>query len=428
MISRMCHSFVAFGAVCVASAATDISHANWPQFRGPTGQGISKAENLPIFWCEDVNVGWKTAIHGKAWSSPVAYGDMVWLSTATEDGRRLSGLCVDVMSGAIEFDEVLFQVDKPQFTHKFNSYASPTPVIDGKRVYITFGSEGTVCLDMASKKVLWAREDIECNHFRGAGSSPIIYENLLIMNFDGSDYQFVIALDKYSGRTVWRTKRSVDFQDLDENGLPERDGDWRKGFSTPHVGFFDGVPVLLSLGSMCLYSYEPLSGRELWRVESRVGHSGSTRPTVSYDRIFYCTGFAKGELWCVKPGGVGDVTESHVLWKLKRSVSNKPSLILSKGLIFMIHDGGVASCVEAESGQPIWQERVGGNYSASSLLNDGKIYFFSEEGKTTVISASKEFEVLATNQLDDGFMASPAVIGNSLILRTKSHLYRIIGD
>lgn len=413
---------------CAVSVLGGNGRADWPQFRGSTGQGISDADALPLSWSEESNVAWKTAVHGKGWSSPVVAGGKIWLTTATEDGRLLSGICVDAESGAVLLDRILFRVDQPQFAHKFNSYASPTPATDGERVYLSFGAEGTACLDAETGKLLWQRRDIRCNHFRGAGSSPILHNNLLIMNFDGSDRQFVIALEKYSGRTVWRTKRSIDFQDLNEHGLPDREGDWRKAFSTPQVAFFAGGPVLLSLGSKCLYGYEPGSGREKWRIESRIGHSGSTRPTVGKDRIFYCTGFAKGELWCVRPGGNGNVTDSHVLWKLKRSVSNKPSLILLEDSIFMIHDGGVASCIDAATGQPIWQERIGGNYSASPLLHGRKIYFFSEEGKTTVAAASRNFEALAVNQLDGGFMASPAVFENSLILRTKSHLYRIAED
>jgi outer membrane protein assembly factor BamB len=426
MSMRSLYCFVGT-TILLASFSATIHGADrsWPQFRGPSGQGISLAEKLPISWSESEGVRWKTPVHGRGWSSPVVADGKVWLSTATEDGRLLSAICVSAESGEILHDKVLFKVSEPQFAHKFNSYASPTPVIAGKRVVVSFGSPGIACLDTETYSVLWERRDIECNHFRGAGSSPIVFGDLLILNFDGSDHQFVTALDLRSGKTVWHTQRSIDFQDLNEQGLPDRDGDWRKAFSTPHVAFIGETPLLLSIGSKALYGYEPLTGRELWRTESRVGHSASTRPTIAGDLIVYCTGFSKGELWCVRPGGRGDVTDTHVNWKLKRSVPNKPSLILHDGSIFMIHDGGVASCVDLATGQPVWQERVGGNYSASPILHEGRIYFFSEEGKATVIEAKREFQVLATNQLDDGFMASPAVVENALILRTKTNLYRV---
>lgn len=412
--------------IWVTSVFSDrLTAESWNQFRGPTGQGITSAKSLPTQWNEQHNVAWKTPIHDRGWSSPVIQKDKVWVTTASEDGKNLFAIAIDASSGAILMDQQLFTIDAPQFAHKFNSYASPTPVVDNRHVFITFGSPGTACLDGETGKVIWQRDDIECNHFRGAGSSPILYNNLLIMNFDGSDHQFTIALDKATGETRWRTQRSIDYMDLDANGKPEADGDWRKGFSTPHVAVFDGIPTLLSIGSKALYGYNPITGNELWRTESRIGHSASTRPTVSNDSIYYCTGFSKGELWAVQPGGKGNVTDTHVSWRLKRSVPNKPSLIFNDDKIYMIHDGGVASCIDAHSGNPIWQERVGGNYSASPLLWNNLIYLFSEEGKTTIIKASETFEIVGINELGSGFMASPAVIDQALILRSKTHLYRI---
>jgi len=418
----LCHCLMLWGTT-IHSIKTEAE--SWNQFRGPSGQGISQAESLPTQWSEQKNVTWKTPIHDRGWSSPIIQNGKVWLTTATEDGKQLFAMAVNAESGAVLYDRQLFTVEDPQFAHKFNSYASPTPVADDERVYITFGSPGTACLDGETGNVIWERKDIECNHFRGAGSSPILYNNLIFMNFDGSDHQFIIALDKATGETKWRTQRSIDYMDLDSEGKPEADGDWRKGFSTPHVAVFNGVPTLLSIGSKALYGYEPLTGNELWRTESRIGHSASTRPTVTQDMIYYCTGFSKGELWAVQPTGKGNVTDSHVSWKLKRSVPNKPSLISKDGHLFMIHDGGVASCIKADSGKPVWQERVGGNYSASPLLWKDLIYFFSEEGKTTIVKASETFEIVESNELGTGFMASPAIIDQALILRSKTHLYRI---
>ena len=188
---------------------------HWPQFLGPDGNGHSDALDLPLHWNERENVVWKTLIHDRGWSSPVILGSQVWLTTGTVDGRRLYALCLDRETGRVLKDLKLFDVAQPQYCHPFNSYASPTPVIEPGRIYVTFGSAGTACIDTRSFQVLWERRDIECNHFRGAGSSPILFQDLLIMNFDGSDHQFVVALDKRIGKTVWRTKRSIDFQDLD---------------------------------------------------------------------------------------------------------------------------------------------------------------------------------------------------------------------
>ncbi|MEQ1862372.1 MAG: PQQ-binding-like beta-propeller repeat protein, partial [Chthoniobacteraceae bacterium] len=230
---------------------------NWPQFRGPTGDGHSDAKNLPVTFSETERVKWKTPIHGKAWSSPVIWGDLVWLTTANEEGTELSVVCVDKTTGKILRDQLLFKVTNPQFCHKFNSYASPTPAIEEGRIYVSFGSPGIAALDTKTGKVLWERRDFVCNHFRGAGSSPVVWQDLLIMNFDGSDFQFVVALDKATGKTVWKVDRSVDYQDLGPDGKPVAEGDWRKAFSTAHVFEQDGKAVLLSSGAKAHYAYDP---------------------------------------------------------------------------------------------------------------------------------------------------------------------------
>lgn len=399
---------------------------NWPQFRGPLGSGhIPSGQALPSEWSEMKNVDWKVELSGRAWSSPVVFGDKIWLTTADEKGNKLTGLCVDANNGKIIFEKQLFHIADPQFAHKFNSYGSPTPVVETGRVYLTWGSPGTACLDTKSNVVLWTRDDFVCDHFRGAGSSPILYKNLLILTFDGADHQFVAALDKHTGKTVWRTNRSVDFQDLDTNGQPFRGGDLRKGYSTPLVIQHGGVAQLISIGAMACYAYDPLTGRELWRVTERDQHSASTRPVYGHGMVFYPTGFAKGQLLAVDPGGSGDSTETNIKWRTKRSVSNKPSVLLIGEHIFMIDDGGIASCIEAKSGEITWSERVGGNYSASPVTDGKRVFFFSEEGKTTAVAARRKFEILAESQLDGGFMASPAVHDAAWILRTKTHLYRI---
>jgi outer membrane protein assembly factor BamB len=367
----------------------------------------------------------------------VIWGDQVLLTTATEDGTQLYAICVDRNSGEIKHDLKLFDVEQPQFAHKFNTYGSPTPAIEEGRVYVTFGSPGTACLDTQSGRVLWARRDFVCNHYRGAGSSPILHGKLLIMNFDGSDRQYVVALDKTTGQTVWETKRSIDFKDLDPSGEPAAEGDFRKAFSTPHVASIGGNPVLLSSGAKAHYAYNPEDGKELWRVEERTSHSASTRPIAGGGLVFFLSGWSTGELLAVQPGRPGEVidagqqkapgqsTELQLSWKSKRNVPKKPSLLLLEGLLFTIDDNGVASCLEAGNGKEIWRERVGGNHSASPVYAEGRIYFCSEEGKTVVIKAGRQFEKMAENQLADGFMASPAIAGNALYLRTKTHLYRV---
>ena len=418
MLSRLLASLL-------LSTASLFAADNWPQFRGPTGDGHSDATALPLKFGENENVKWKTAIHGKGWSSPVIWGSQIWLTTATDDGTELSVLCVDKDSGKVLRDEILFRVATPQFCHKFNSYASPTPVIEDGRIYVTFGSPGTACLDTKTGKVLWQRTDFVCNHFRGAGSSPIVWGDLLIMNFDGSDAQFIVALNKKTGETAWRTERSVDYKDLDADGKPEAEGDWRKAFGTPHALTHEGKPLLISSGAKAHYGYEPATGKELWRIDDPPHHSAAARPVVGLGMVFISAGFSKGEVFALKLGGEGALDPSQIAWSIKKSAPTKPSLLLVDDLIYMMNDGGIATCADAKTGEPIWSERVQGNYSASPIFADGRIYVFSEEGKVAALAPGRAFKLLAENKLDAGFMASPAVSGKALFLRTKTHLYRV---
>lgn len=413
--------------VLCCSAALNAATAgdNWTSYRGPTDQGLCASAHLPVHWSEKENVVWKTPLSGKAWSSPVIWGDSIWLTTATEDGTQLSAICVDKKSGKIIRNKRLRTVAAPQYCHPFNSYASPSPVIEEGRVYVTFGSPYIGCLNSSTGEVIWERTDFVCNHFRGAGSSPFIFGNLLILHFDGSDRQYVAAMDKQTGKTVWQTDRTMDYNDLDSStGKPTREGDYRKAFSTPVIADVQGKPLLISLGSMCLYGYDPLTGKEQWRAELVRSHSGACRPVVGHGLVFSPMG-AGLELWAVRPDGQGVVTDTHVAWKYKKGVCRRPSLLLVEDLLLMVDDSGVATCLEAKTGTEVWKERLGGNYSASPIYAGGKVYFCDQDGKSTVIEAARQYKRIAENRLEDGFMASPAVSGDALFLRTKSALYRI---
>lgn len=416
---------VALLVLAAAASVPALLSADWPQFRGPAGDGHAKSAALPLTWAENTNVAWKTTIHGRGWSSPVIFGSQIWITTATTDGRELSAIALDRTTGKIQHDLKLFQVETPQFAHAFNSYASPTPVIEKGRIYVTFGSPGTAAIDTTTGKVVWQRRDLECNHFRGAGSSPILHGNLLLMHFDGSDRQYVVALDKRTGTTVWKTERSIDFQDLGPDGKPQADGDFRKAFSTPHVASFGGRQILISLGSKAAYAYDPATGKELWRIEERTNHSASTRPVVGHGMIFYPSGFATGQLLAVRPDANGSASDAHIAWKLTRGVPQKPSLTLVGDLLFMINDRGIASSVDAKTGDVVWTSRIPGEYSASPVAAPGRVYFFNEGGRATVIEAGRAFKVLGESDLGDGFMATPAVDGNAFILRSRSHIYRV---
>ena len=407
---------VALILTIVLSATPAVAGENWPQFRGPGGDGHSDAVGLPVTWSESENVLWKTPIHGRGHSSPVVWGDQVWMTTATPDGKQMFAVCVDRNSGKVLHDVGLFTNEVLQITHSLNSFASPTPVIEQGRVYVSFGTYGIACLDTATGRRVWARRDLNCDHFRGPGSSPFLFGNLLIQHYDGFDVQFVVALEKATGKTVWKTGRSTEF--ANDNG------DFHKAFCTPIAIRSGGREQLISPAAQAAMAYDPHTGEELWRVRWG-GHSTASRPLFGHGLVYLNTGFGKAQLWAVRPGGHGDVTDTHVAWKLMKGVPSKPSPLLVRELIFMVDDGGVASCVDARTGQIVWQERLGGEYSASPVYADGRIYFFPHQGPATVIEPGRQLKVLAENELDEGFMASPAVVGKALILRTKTHLYRI---
>jgi outer membrane protein assembly factor BamB len=397
----------------------------WPDYRGPRADGHGAARGLPVTWSETANVAWKTAIHGRAWSSPVVAGGEVWLTTASKKGHALFAVCVDLATGKIELDERLFEIETPQFAHAFNSYASPSPVIDGAHVYLSFGSPGTACVERATRKVVWSRTDLVCDHFRGAGSSPIVFADLLILTMDGADHQFVIALDKRTGATKWRADRSTDYGDIDaRTGKPKGGGDFRKSYATPIVIQVNGRPQLISPGAKAAFAYDPRTGEEIWTV--RYGnHSSASRAVFGHGLVFLNTGYSRAELLAIDPTGEGDVTQTHVKWRLRRRVPLKPSPLLIGDRIYMLNEGGIASCVEAKTGKAVWHERVGGAYSASLLYADGRIFGCSEGGKTVMFRPGAKFESAGAARLDEGCMASPAVVGSALILRTRTHLYRI---
>jgi outer membrane protein assembly factor BamB len=398
---------------------------NWTSYRGPDDQGHSDSSGLCVRWSERENVAWKTPLSGKAWSSPVIWGNRIWLTNAPEDGKRLSVIALDKDTGKVLLDKLLHQVPKPQYCIPFNSYASPSPVIEEGRVYVTFGSPYTACLDSATGEVIWSRTDFVCNHFRAAGSSPLLHGNLLILTFDGSDVQYVAAVDKRTGKTVWKTNRTMDYKDVDpKTGKAAADGDFHKAFSTPLIVDVKGKPMLVSLGSMALYGYEPETGKELWRVESLGSYSGACRPVSGHGLVYTGMGYIAG-VWAVRPDGQGVIHDTHVAWKYARPSARRSSPVLVGDWLFMVDAAGVAACLEAKTGKELWKERIGNGFSASPLFAGGRIYFFDEAGQTTVIEAAPEHKKIGVNRLDDGFMASPAVSGNSLYLRTKKAMYCI---
>ena len=440
MISTLRLDSTLTGLLVVAAAAITASAANgWPDFRGTNGDGHADSSGLPLQWSETKNIKWKTEITLLGLSSPVVLNDQVWLTTATEDGHDYFAICVDANTGKILTNKKLFHIDVPEPLgngSKDNSYATPSPVIEAGRVYLHFGSAGTACMDTKTFEVIWQRNDMPCRHYRGAASSPVLFENLLILTFDGADLQYVTALDKTIGKTVWKTNRSANWNDENVANPLAKDGDWRKAHSTPLIVKHAGKPLMFSVGAKAAYGYDPKSGRELWRLDHE-SYSAAPRPVYYDGNFLLVTGFSKGaQMLSVKAGGKGVVDASQVNWKIDTSFPKYSSPIVVDDLVYMAMDDSFLVCIEAKTGQLVWKERGGDKFRACPVYADGRIYFFSLGGATTVIKPGRKFEVLATNTLaenastDDtrrgpGFMASPAVAGKAIFARARYHLYRI---
>ena len=396
--------------------AITASAENWPEFRGPAGSGLSQATNLPVEFSEGQNIRWKTAIHGKGWSSPVIWEDQIWLTTATEDGHELYAVCIDRQNGTLVHNIQVFKTENPRFCHPTNSYASPTPVIEAGRVYVHFGSYGTACLDSSSGEILWTRRDLPCNHWRGPGSSPVIDDDRLMVAYDGFDLQYMVALDKKTGQTSWKQDRNIDYG--------TDNGDRKKAYSTAALVEVSGRRQLVSPSATETISYDPATGKVLWRVRHG-GMNAAIRPLFGNGLLYIAAGSGSSSMIAVRPDGNGDITNSHIEWSLGKGVPKRPAPVLAGKRMYMVDDIGIATCLNAENAEIIWQSRVGGSYRSSPILADGRLYCFTLEGEAHVLATGDEYKLLATNRLDDGCQASPAAVGKTLYVRTTKHLYAI---
>jgi len=402
----------------IAGASVLAQAEDWPQFRGPTGQGHATERGLPLEWSETKNIIWKTPVPGLGWSSPTVANGRVWLTTVVESKERrgrvsasLRALAFDIATGRELVNVEVFRLDDAGYVNPKNSRASPTPIVEGDRVFVHFGAEGTAALS-TSGEILWTTHlRYESQH--GNGGSPTLYRDLLIINCDGNGGDaYVVALDTASGKPRWKTAR-------------RRPAD--QAYSTPLVITVGQEDQLVSVGAYRAAAYEPLTGQEIWRVSYGDGFSNVPRLVFGQGLVFIATGFQTPALMAVRPDGKGDVTRTHVAWTITRGAPYTPSPLLVGNDLYYVSDTGVLSLADAASGQIVWQQRLGGNYSASPVFVDGRIYFQSEEGMTTVIAPGREFRRLASNRLDGATLASMAVSGGSFFIRSDSHLYRIAG-
>jgi outer membrane protein assembly factor BamB len=398
---------VKFALAWIALTAA-VQAEDWPQFRGPTGQGHSIERGLPLEWSETRNVIWKSAVPGRGWSSPVVAGGRVWLTTADARSGALRLVSFDVGSGRALTDTEVFRVPSGPSPNAKNSRASPTPIVEGDRVYVHFGAEGTAAVSTAGA-VVW-RATLAYRSQHGNGGSPVLYNDLLIVSCDGDDEAFVVALDKATGRIRWQTPRRRPFD---------------QAYSTPLVIHAAGRDQLVSVGAYRAGAYDPRTGREIWRVSYGSGFSNVPRPVYHDGLVYITTGFMQAALLAVRVDGTGDVTRTHVAWTTMRAAPFTPSPLLVGDELYLVSDIGIASCLDRTTGAVYWMQRLGGNYSASPIVVDGRIYFLSEEGTATVIAPGREFHVLARNTLEGATLASMAVSNGSFFIRSDTHLYRL---
>lgn len=420
------------------AASSSLLAGNWPEWRGPGGQGHADAASLPQTWSETSNITWRTELPGRGHSTPVIWDGKIWLTTAIEkpatpaevqerlktntgdqplvvlSSVSLRALCVDRATGRLLHDIELLQVKEPQWAHQLNSYASPTPVLEEGRLYAHFGSFGTAALDTATLKLLWKNEELHVMHENGPGSTAVLHGDRLIAHFDGSDEQFIAAFDKNTGKVAWKTPRSGEM-----DPRPQQ----KKAYGTPLVVPINGTPVVVSPAANNIYGYEPATGKELWKVHyGELGFSMSTVPVADDQRIYFSTAFGKSKVMALKHAGLA---APEVAWTNNKNAPKMCSPVLHNGLLFYVDDGGIVSCVDAATGEALYRERLGGKFSASPILADGKLYFCSREGVVSVIPATKEFKILAQNTLDGSIMASPVADGGALFIRTDKALYQI---
>lgn len=399
---RVCAVAVALLFVSQTSFAAD-----WPEFRGPTQQGHSTETGLPLTWSESEHIAWKTAIAGLGWSSPAIVGRQIWLTTALDEGHSLRALRLNLTTGKIEKDIEVFALDDPGPVHKKNSHASPTPLIHGDHVYVHYGKHGTACLTKEGE-VVW-KTQLAYNHRHGPGGSPVLFEDRLIINCDGTDTQYVVALDKSTGREIWKQLR----------------GEASMAYSTPTLIAVDGRPQLISCGGEWTIAYEPRGGKELWRFRYPGGYSNVPRPVTAFGLTYVSSCYNTATLYSLKLGGTGEIAESNIAWQITKGAPRNSSPLIVGDEFYMVSDNGVITCLDAKTGEQHWQERLGGDCSASPLFADGRIYITNETGSTKVIAPGKTFQELALNELPGRTLASLATADGAIFLRTDAALYRI---
>jgi outer membrane protein assembly factor BamB len=404
--------------ILIVAGSSAVRAADWPEFRGPTGQGLVSEGKLPTMWSVDKNVAWKQEIPGKGWSSPVIADGRIYLTTAVAQGagsksdQKLEALCLEAASGKHVWETAVFAEDgsKSPRIHDKNSHASPTPIVAGKRLYVHFGHAGTACLDLDGN-IIWKNNDLKYSPVHGNGGSPVLVDDLLIFSCDGAEKPFVAALEAATGKVHWKTERVTDAAK-------------KFSFNTPLVIKVSDKKQVISCGSDVVCAYDPADGKEIWRVHYE-GYSVIPRPVYANGLLFVSSSFDSPTLLAIRPDGTGDVTETHVAWTTRDGAPKTPSPLVVGDELYLVSDEGRVSCRDSKLGKLHWSKQLKGHFSASPLHADGKIYLQSEEGVGFIVAAGKEYQKLAENDLGERSLASYAALDRALFIRTEKHLFRI---
>ena len=411
-------SLLLTAATLASTFSATAAETEWPQFRGPAGQGISAATGIPTEWSDTEHVAWKVEIPGKGWSSPVLSHGRLYLTTALGDAKggdvTLHALCLDAKDGRILWNTKIFTPEQTATSamHRKNSLASPTPIVTADRLFVHFGHMGTAALDLTGK-VIWTQTELAYAPVHGTGGSPALVGDALVFSCDGGKDPFVAALDAATGKLRWKTPRNTTAQKP-------------FSFSTPLAITVGGATQVILPGSGFVGSYDPRDGRENWRVNYGEGYSVIPRPVFEHGLLFISSSFNKPVLYAIHPDGAkGDATETNVAWTNPKAVPHSASMLVLGDELYFVSDAGIASCADARTGEVHWSERLGGGFSASPIAAEGRIYFQNETGTGYVLKAGKTYDLLAKNDIGEPTLASYAIADGTLFIRSEKFLRKI---
>ena len=422
---RITATLLAF--ILASSLLWSQQEGSWSHFRGSELNGISLEKGFPSSWNDSLNIVWKIRESGKGWSSPVVYGNQVWFTTANRETREMRAVCVDLKTGGKLHDRLIFQPEKLFRIHAVNSYATPTPAVEAEYVYLHFGRYGTTCLNSTTGETVWERNDLQCEHIQGPGSSLMLYKDKLIVHMEGTDMQQILALDKHTGKTIWIAERPKEiYKPMAPIG--------KKAFVTPIIVNVKGRDLLISNGSRTCMAIDPETGEEVWQV-NQGDDSTISMPVEGDGLVYFYTSFITGEdgkkyaeLFAVDPDGSGDIGETHIRWRMKAPILQLSTPVYVDGLLYTVDAKGVFFCLDGRSGEVKWSTPLKGKYHSSPIYADGLLYISSTKGETFVYRAGPEPELIARNKLEGEIWATPALTGGAILMRTSEYLYKIVGD